>query len=247
MKNILIIGANSAIAQAFAKRVAPKAERLFLVARDSQKLEAVASDLQVRFPNLKVGKQTLDVVNRDEHTNALQKAADFLEGAIDVALIAHGTLPDQKACESDVELALREIEINAVSVVSLLTSLANHFERQQSGSIAVISSVAGDRGRPSNYVYGASKGMVTLFLQGLRARLFKKNVHVLTIKPGFVDTPMTEAFDKGFLWAKPEKIAKDIHKGIRCKKSEIYTPWFWCGIMSIIKSIPEFIFKRMKL
>ena len=142
----------------------------------------------------------------------------------------------------------QEIETNALSVINLLTLLANHLEKQQHGVIAVISSVAGDRGRQSNYVYGAAKGMVTLFLQGLRNRLTKVNVDVVTIKPGFVDTPMTAAFDKnGPLWARPEQIAKGIIRAMQKGKDEVYLPWFWWGIMLIIKHIPEIIFKRMSL
>jgi short-subunit dehydrogenase len=130
----------------------------------------------------------------------------------------------------------------------LLTHLANRFEAQKHGSIAVISSVAGDRGRQSNYVYGTAKGAVTIFLQGLRNRLHKSGVQVLTIKPGFVDTPMTAGiYKKGPLWAAPEAIARSIQSGIEKRRDVIYTPLFWMGIMSIIKAIPEWIFKKLKL
>ena len=145
---------------------------------------------------------------------AMLEAAERAIGGLDVALIAHGSLPDQKACETSVELTLREIEINGLSVVALATRLGEKFEAQGRGSLAVIGSVAGDRGRQSNYVYGAAKGMVSLFLQGLRNRLARKGVQVLTIKPGFVDTPMTAAFSKGALWAKPAGIAGGIVRAI---------------------------------
>jgi short-subunit dehydrogenase len=167
---------------------------------------------------------------------------------IDIVLIAHGTLPNQTACEQDVGLALHEFSSNCLSIISLLTLVANRMEEQQSGTIAVISSVAGDRGRQSNYLYGTAKAAVTTFCEGLRARLFKKGVHVLTIKPGFVDTPMTKDLSlPKLLVASPEKVAAIICKSIQRKIDTCYVPSFWWLIMLIIKNIPEFIFKRMKL
>jgi short-subunit dehydrogenase len=168
-------------------------------------------------------------------------------GGIDIVLIAHGSLPDQKACEQDTQKTLEAINTNAISTISLLTYLANHFERQGRGTIAVISSVAGDRGRQSNYVYGTAKAAVTVFLQGLRNRLYKSGVQVLTIKPGFVDTPMTAAFKKGLLWASPEEIAKAIYIAIATTKDIIYAPWYWRWILLIIRHIPEILFKRLSL
>jgi decaprenylphospho-beta-D-erythro-pentofuranosid-2-ulose 2-reductase len=162
-------------------------------------------------------------------------------------LIAHGTLPDQQACEASYDVTRREMEVNALSVISMLTYLANHFEKQGHGSLAIISSVAGDRGRQSNYVYGSAKAAVTVFLGGLRNRLHGAGVHVLTIKPGFVDTPMTSEFPKGPLWASPEKVAKGIHKAILKRRDVVYLPGFWRMVMRIIREIPEPVFKRLKL
>jgi decaprenylphospho-beta-D-erythro-pentofuranosid-2-ulose 2-reductase len=154
-------------------------------------------------------------------------------------LIAHGTLPDQGACQASFDTARREFEVNALSVLSLLTLAANRFEQQRSGTIAVISSVAGERGRQSNYLYGAAKGAVSLFLQGLRNRLSKSGVQVVTILPGFVDTPMTADFPKGPLWAQPDAVARDIVRAIEGGRDVLYTPWFWRWIMLIIRTIPE--------
>ena len=140
-----------------------------------------------------------------------------------------------------------EINLNYLSVVSVLTGFSQVMVQQAAGTIAVISSVAGDRGRKSNYVYGSAKSGLSIFLQGLRNSLADKGVNVLTIKPGFVDTPMTTEFKKGLLWVKPDKIARDIVKAINRKKDIIYTPWFWRWIMLIIKLIPEKIFKKMNL
>jgi len=129
----------------------------------------------------------------------------------------------------------------------LLTLLANRFEAQRHGTLAVIGSVAGDRGRQSNYVYGTAKGALAIFLQGLRNRLHPAGVRVLTVKPGFVDTPMTASFKKGPLWAAPEAVAAAIVAAVERGRDVIYTPWFWWGIMTLIKLVPERVFKKLKL
>lgn len=245
MHKILIIGATSAIAQETAKLYAQQETAFFLVARNQEKLAAIADDLKVRGAK-QVDYYALDLNDLDQHNAVIEKAAASLTG-LSTVLIAHGTLDDQKECEQDFAKTELALKTNFLSVVSLLTELANRFEKQRYGCIAVISSVAGDRGRQSNYVYGTAKGALNIFLQGLRNRLHKHNVCVLTIKPGFVDTPMTADFKKGLLWAKPESIAKSIVKAIDKRKNEVYLPWFWGGIMLIIRNIPEFIFKRMKL
>lgn len=245
MRSIIIFGATSAIAEATARLFAQNGDRICLVARNTEKLTRLENDLTARGAK-EIISTSMDMNEVNQHAELIEKVSQQW-GKIDIALIAHGTLPDQKACEASVELTLAELNTNAISTVALLTRLANQMESQGSGTLAVISSVAGDRGRQSNYVYGAAKGMVTRFLQGLRNRLAAKGVQVLDIKPGFVDTPMTESFTKGALWAQPEDIANCIVKGIEGKKSTIYTPWFWQWIMLIIKSIPEPIFKRLKL
>lgn len=244
--NIMIIGATSAIAVEAARIYAMRKDHLFLVARDEQKLESVKADLIARGAT-SVTTAVMDAVDFDRHQEIIDSANDAL-GSIDVALIAHGTTPDQKACESDVNLARHEIDVNGTSVISLSTLLATAMQKQSYGTLAVISSVAGDRGRQSNYVYGAAKGMVSLFLAGLRNRLSSEGVHVVTIKPGFVDTPLTDGFDKsGFLWATAHQVGEGIVKAIDKKRNEVYLPWFWWGIMQIIKNIPEMIFKRLNL
>lgn len=246
MKKVLILGATSAIAQEVAKIYASGEAILFLVGRDPTKIEVITQDLKTRFPQAVIHSTAQDLNQTEKHEELLNQVTQAL-GSIDIVLIAHGTLGDQKAGELDFMVAEQEIRTNFLSVVSLLTRLANQFESQKNGCIAVISSVAGDRGRQSNYIYGTAKGALTLFLQGLRNRLAKSQVQVLTIKPGFVDTPMTAHLKKGLLFVKPEVIAKGIVKAIRKQKNEVYLPWFWFFIMTIIKSIPEFIFKRMKL
>ena len=243
--NVLIIGATSAIAEATARIWAEKGHHIYLVGRNKERMAAIAADLSVRGAG-SVSTSLLDINDLQQHQQLVEKIANDME-VIDVALIAHGTLGEQQACERDFERALAELTTNAISVFSLLTHLANRFEVQSHGTIAVISSVAGDRGRQSNYIYGAAKGAVTLYLQGLRQRLFKSGVHVVTIKPGFVDTPMTASFEKGILWVKPDSVARSIHKAIERKKDVLYVPWFWWPIMAVIKAIPETVMKRLTL
>src|SRR5690242_7323269 len=169
--------------------LAERGDALYLVGRNQARLAAIAADLSVRG-SPRVGSEVLDANDLAAHEPMLVRAESFLAG-FDTVLIAHGTLSDQKACETSVELTLQEINTNALSVIALLTRVANRLAQQRAGTIAVISSVAGDRGRASNYVYGSAKALVTAFLSGLRQRLAKAGVSVVTIKPGFVDTPMT--------------------------------------------------------
>lgn len=246
MKRILVIGANSAIASACARRWAAAGSEFFLVARDAEKLEQTAADLRVRGAAA-VTVHVMDATDFAAHPAMLEHCVNALK-TIDIALIAHGTLPDQKACEQDVAVALREFSSNGTSVIALLTLLANRLEQQRSGTLAVISSVAGDRGRPSNYLYGTAKAAVSTFCEGLRARLFRSGVHVITIKPGFVDTPMTRGLPlPAALVAPPDVVARRIVAGIERKANTLYTPAFWALIMLIIRSIPQFVFKKLDL
>jgi decaprenylphospho-beta-D-erythro-pentofuranosid-2-ulose 2-reductase len=246
MRKILIIGATSAIAEATARIFAARGDALFLVARDATHLQAIATDLSVRGA-VRAANATLDVTDFSAHAAIIDRAEREL-GGIDTVLIAHGTLSDQAQCQTWVDALRREFDINALSTMALLTMLANTFEARKRGTLAVISSVAGDRGRQSNYVYGSAKAAMSAFLSGLRQRMAKANVDVLTIKPGFVDTPMTAAIaNKGALWAKPDQIAAGIVRAIDRRRSVVYLPRFWGLIMLVIRHIPEPIFKRLKL
>lgn len=246
MKRVLIIGATSAIATACARIWSAEGGRLFLVARNEEKLEALASDLIVRGAE-SIGTFLMSAEDTPRHDEML-RAASMALGRIDVALIAHGTLPDQRACEADSGLALREFATNGTSVLALLTILANEFEQQRGGAIGVITSVAGDRGRPSNYVYGSAKAAVSVFCEGLRARLFKAGASLTDIRPGFVATPMTQGLPlPASLVVQPEVVARRIVAGIDRKKDVVYAPAFWRLIMLAIRCIPRSIFKRMKL
>ena len=221
MKQVLIIGAASAIAEAVARQYAAEGSRLFLVARDSDRLDAIADDLRVRGAE-QCDTLTADLTEYERHSEIVAAAANALP-ELDVVLIAHGVLPDQESCQGSVAATLRAIDVNFLSVVSLLTYLSNRMEERGDGTLAVISSVAGDRGRQSNYIYGAAKSGLDAFLQGLRNRLSKVGVHVLTIKPGFVATPMTAHIENrgGPLWAQPDQVATDIVKAVEKKKASV--------------------------
>jgi decaprenylphospho-beta-D-erythro-pentofuranosid-2-ulose 2-reductase len=242
---ILILGATSALAHETAKHFAKDGADFVLVARNMQKLEAVRGDLQVR------GAKQVEMIEADlsdlaRHQEIIEAALKPYSG-LDMVLIAYGTLGDQKDDERSVEATVQEFTTNATSVISLLTLLSNHFEQQKRGCIAVISSVAGDRGRQSNYIYGAAKAAVTAFLSGLRNRLASSGVAVVTIKPGIVDTPMTAHMRKGLLFANPKAVGRGIYQAMLKRKDIVYLPGYWRFIMWIIRSIPESRFKKLNI
>jgi len=245
-QNILIVGATSGIAEALARRYAAEGAKLFLVGRNLEKLQTIASDLLARGA---MGVQVFVMdANNSDLISAMTDSAWATFGSIDVAVVAHGTLPDQQRAEIDIPYAIAELRTNAESVIACLIALAEKFEIQGSGVIAVIGSVAGDRGRASNYLYGAAKAALDTFASGLRARLFKSGVHVLIVKPGFVATSMTAGLDlPALLTVTPEKVSLDIQRAITKRKNVLYTPWFWSLIMLIIRWLPIAVFKRLKL
>ncbi len=245
-QNILIIGATSAIAEAVARRYAEQGACLFFVARNIDKLQVISSDLSARGAK-EVRIFVMDA-NDSELLPIMLKEAWQAFGSIDVALIAHGTLPDQQRSELEIPYAISEFRTNGESAIMCIAAIAQRFESQNSGVIAVIGSVAGDRGRSSNYLYAAAKSAIETYASGLRAKLFKKGVHVLVIKPGFVATPMTADLNlPEKLTVTPDSVAKDIHRAIIKRKDVLYTPWFWNWIMLIIRWLPSSIFNRMKL
>jgi decaprenylphospho-beta-D-erythro-pentofuranosid-2-ulose 2-reductase len=245
MKRVLIIGATSAIAEQCARIWAARENELFLVARNYERLQTIAADLKVRGAS-EVIKYCTDLNNMGKHVELLDAAENSMNG-FDIVLIAHGTLSNQKSCEKSVSETLTEIHTNVLSTISLLTLIANRFESKKDGTICVLSSVAGDRGRASNYIYGSAKAMLTAFTSGLRQRLHKSNVAVVTVKLGFVDTPMTSEFKKGLLWTKPSAVAATIVKAVDHNKTEVYLPLRWVLIMTVIKLIPSKIFKLMNI
>ena len=243
MRKVLIVGATSAIARATARHFAADGDLLFLVGRDASRLADVALDLDARGAG-KAATYVMDADDLDAHAGMIE-AADVELGGLDTALIAYGTLPDQSTCTREVSAATGAWHTNAESPMALLTRLANLLESRGGGTLAVISSVAGDRGRKTNYVYGAAKAALSTFLEGLRHRLHGTGVHVLTIKPGLVDTPMTAAFEKGALWSTAERVGRDIYQAIQRRREVCYTPAYWRFVMLGIRAMPRSVFKRM--
>lgn len=242
---VLALGATSAIAEATLRSLSHRNAHFFLVGRNAQKLAAVRADLLTRGA-ASVAIYVADLNDTSGHAALLEQAAEEL-GAIDLALIAHGVLGDQSQAQTDYSAAEQILRTNLLSSVSLITWLANYFERNCHGVLAVISSVAGDRGRKSNYVYGASKGGLNIFLEGVRNRIDRSGVHVLIIKPGFVATPMTAHLPRNSLYAKPSTVAKGILKAIEKRRDVAYVPSVWAYIMVIVRAIPGKLFKKMNM
>src|ERR1700728_3560693 len=243
--NILALGATSALAEATLRLFAARKARFFLVARNADKLNAVAADLRTRGA-ASVATHVMDLDDTVAHP-AMLHAAEASLGTIELALLAHGVLGDQAQAEASYSTAEAILGTNFMAPVSLITWLANYFEASRQGTLAVISSVAGDRGRKSNYVYGASKGALNVFLDGVRNRIDRAGVQVLTIKPGFVATPMTAHLPPNALFAQPAQVAQSIVKAIEKRRDVAYVPAFWGLIMLVIRLIPRRIFKKLNL
>jgi short-subunit dehydrogenase len=245
-RTVLILGATSAIARAVAGEFARRGYDLLLAGRDLEELDRLAGDLKLRYGVTADGR-ALDALDLDSHRVFVEECCRTAEGSLEGAVLFLGYLGDQTVAEKDPAETRRILDTNLLGPVSLLGLLANHFEEKRGGFLCALSSVAGDRGRQSNYVYGAAKAGLTVFLQGLRNRLFRSGVRVVTIKPGFVDTAMTFGRPGMFLVASPRAVARRIVKAIVKGQDSIYAPAFWRPIMLLIRFIPERIFKRMRL
>lgn len=230
---VVIVGATSGIAQEVAKIYASDGAALCLVARNEARLLAVASDLRVRGAQ-DVTTFVADLADRATHAAVVAAAGR----AIDVVLIAHGTLPDQTSVEHDAAAVAAAFDLNATSVISIAAAFANELEKDRHGTLAVIGSVAGDRGRRSNYIYGAAKAALATFCEGLRARLAPAGCAVVLIKPGWVDTPMTASIRKNPLFAQPERVARAIHTAIRSRRAVAYVPGLWRWISLAVRLLP---------
>lgn len=247
-RRIAIFGATSRIATEAARLWLARGVNLVLIARNAERLRMLDDDLVLRGGGLaEVNAVTADL-GEPETLPGLWASLIERFPDLDAVLIAHGTLPDQRRCETDPGVMLDELRVNALSTMTLLTAIANDFEARGAGTIGVIGSVAGDRGRRNHYVYGAAKGMLAVFLQGLRTRLHEKGVRVITIKPALVITPMTQDLDRqGPLWSRPEPVARGIVRAFGGRSNVVYLPWFWRPVSWAMHLIPEGIFKRLAL
>lgn len=246
MQHIVIVGATSLIAEHCARAWVKKPVRLTLLGRNTPQLTRIANDLKIRSPQSDIRSEVIDVEDRTQ----IQQCADrlFAESGVDCLLVAHGSLPEQKACENNLADMEQTLRLNGISPLLFAEAFAKHMASRNSGTIAVIGSVAGDRGRRSNYVYGAAKGLVDRYLEGMRHRFAGTGIKIVTIKPGPTRTPMTAnmaVVPAGL--AEPDAVARDIVEGIAAGKSVIYTPAKWQLIMLIIRHLPAFIFNRLNI
>ncbi len=244
-KKILVLGATSGIAEATCRIWASRGDSLFLVARNAEKLAAVAADMRTRGASY-VDTAVADLDDTEAHPVLLAHAVNSLTG-MDIAYLAHGIQGDQPLAEEDFNTAAQILYTNLLAPISLLTWLSNYCVQRHTGTLAVISSVAGDRGRKSNYVYGSSKAGLTAFLAGLRNRIDREGVTVLTIKPGPTRTAMTAAMPKSEKFADPDRVAESIVAAIDKRHDILYVPFIWAPIMFVIRHIPESIFKKLNL
>ncbi len=243
---IAIVGARSGIGRALARRLASEGHALILAGRDLDELELIARDLEIRY-GTKATARAFDAQGYGDHGAFLEGCVEHFAGQLDGLLLCHGTMLEQAEAEKDFAAARRMVEVNYLSMVSLLGPAATYFEQQGAGWICAISSVAGDRGRQGNYLYGSTKAALSALLSGLRTRLAKRGVRVIDVRPGFVDTALTFGLPGMFLVASPQKVAEDIVQGIRKNRAVVYTPFFWRGIMLIIRMIPDFVFRRLSI
>lgn len=246
-ERVLIVGATSAIAVAIARRLAAESAVLVLAARRVGELEPIARDLRVRGA-ADVVVECFEALDFEHHDVVVARCFERAGGSLDGVVMCHGTLPDQAATERDAALVRNAIDTNLTSAISVLHAVARRMEAQGAGWIVGIGSVAGDRGRASNATYGAAKAGLATFLSGLRQRVAKHGVHVLSVKPGFVHTAMTEGIvdPASPLVATPDHVARDVLRAIRRRRATLYTPWFWRWVMLVIRLLPERVFVRMK-
>ncbi|GBD07661.1 Decaprenylphosphoryl-2-keto-beta-D-erythro-pentose reductase [bacterium HR21] len=246
MRRVLLIGATSAIAQEVGRLYAERQAQVFLVGRTAEKLEAVAADLTVRGAKV-VGTVCWDARDWAQAADIVARARHAL-GVLEVVLIAHGSLPRQEELWHHPERSVEQFQLNATSVVALLSALVPVLQAQRRGTVGVISSVAGERGRARMAVYGAAKAAVTAFSAGVRGYLYPYGVKLITIKPGVVDTPMTAHLPKNFLFASARAVGRRIYRALERGAPDIlYVPWWWRPVMALARLVPERLFKRLRI
>jgi len=244
-KSVLILGATSAISRSTAEAFAARGYSLYLAGRDVRELERLASDLKIRC-RAEVHWGAFEAEDYDSHAGFIEQVKDEM-GGLEGVLLAFGYLGEQRLSACDLAERVAVIARNLTGAINLLEPLAAYFEHRKTGFIIGISSVAGDRGRRSNYIYGSAKGGFSIYLQGLRHRLFRAGVRVMTVKAGFVDTAMTYGMPGLFFVARPAYVGEQIVRALEKGRDVAYIPWFWRYLMLVLKLIPESIFKRLKL
>ncbi len=242
----IIVGATSGMGRAIARRLAEAGYSLILAARDPSALAEIATDVQVRF-GTKAETRRFEALDFESHAEFFAEAVEYFAGDLRGLVLCHGQMAEQEDAARDFALARRMIEVNYLSSVSLLGLAAAYFESEKRGFIAAITSVAGDRGRASNYLYGSSKSALSAVLSGLRVRLAKSDVAVVDVRPGFVDTQLTWGRPGMFLVASPDRVAQDVYHGIVKNRAVVYTPFFWAAIRWVIRAIPDVVFRRLSL
>ena len=243
MPTVLLLGAASDMAVAIARKMASKGYAIQLAARNAQRLQALCSDIEVRYQT-GCTLHEFDAIDFASHANFFNS----LSQKPDVTICVFGYLGENEIARVNWNESEKIIHSNYTGAVSILNIASNYYLEQKKGTIVGISSVAGERGRQSNYIYGSAKAGFTAYLSGLRNRMFREGVHVVSVQPGFVYTRMTESIKlPPLLTAKPEQVADTVYTAIQNKKNTVYVKWFWRWIMLIIKCIPEFMFKKMKL
>lgn len=245
-RGVVLVGATSGMGRAIARRLASEGYRLILAGRQLDELALLAADLELRF-GTKNETRPFEALEFDSHADFFEGCVSFFGDSLHGVMLCHGEMPDPDRAAREFDVAHRCIEVNYASAVSLLTAASSHLEARGRGWICAISSVAGDRGRPSNYVYGSTKAALGTYLSGLRARLARAGVSVVEVRPGFVDTALTWGRPGMFIVASPERVADDVMRGIQRDRAVVYTPPFWALIMFVIRSLPDFLFKRMQL
>ena len=248
-ERIAILGATSSIGRALANEFVAQGARVVIAGRDLEHLEATAKDVALRLGGecRALRFDALDFAGHDGFLRQLQSAFPGETPGLDGIVVVYGDMAEQVDAQSDFAISRRMIDVNYASVVSLFERLAPDFEARGSGFLCAVSSVAGDRGRQSNYLYGSTKAALTTFMDGLRVRLSKSGVRVTTVKPGFVDTPLTYGRPGIFLPGSPAGVARDIVRGIRRNQRTVYTSRMWALILFVIRNLPDFIFRRLSL
>lgn len=244
--HIVLFGATSAIAHAIAKEYANDKQHTFtLIGRTEMRLNACKQELQA-YGSIDCDIILIDFSSIDDIQHAIEQCIQR-SGRIDMAIVAHGSLTNQEKAQNDIHYLTEEFTLNALSHIIISQLMYNHFAQYGSGILIGIGSVAGERGRKGNYAYGAAKSSIATFLSGLRHGNKHENIHVMTVKPGFVSTPMTSEIPHSFLFVSPEFVAKEVKRGVEQRIEQMYIPTYWRFIMMIIRAIPEAMFKKLNI